>query len=126
MLKDIDALLEAVTRWSTVHPVIGFIVMGYLGGLVAAIRMYERVGVQFTVLGFVVRGFVKGLIGAFVAVVMFFGWRARGFALDWGMLIAGLCGVFGTDILEMVMVLGWDFLRKRAGLDPANRPQGDR
>lgn len=122
MLKDIDQLFNAVERWTTAHPVIGFIVMGYMGGLVAAIRMYERVGMQFSVFGFIARGLVKGILGSFVAVLMFFAWRAQGYALDWGMLIAGLCGVFGTDILEMVMVLGWDFLRKRAGLEPKVMP----
>lgn len=123
MLKDLDSIFAAVERWGTSHPIIAWIVMGWLGGVVAVVRMYERVGVKFTVWRFAARGVAKGMVGAFVAAVVFFGWRAMGWSQDWGLLAAGMCGIFGTDILEAVLVLGWDFGRKRLGLEAAPLPK---
>lgn len=122
MLRDLDSIFQAVERWGTSHPILAWVVMGWLGGVVAVIRMYERVGVEFTWAKFAARGVAKGVIGAFVSAIAFFGWRAMQWSQDWGILVAGMCGIFGTDILEAVLVLGWDVLRKRFGLDAAKMP----
>lgn len=122
MLKDIDALFALAERWGTQHPVLAWIVMGYLGGVVAVARMYEKAGVPFTFGGFLLRTFTRGLVGIFVAICVYGGWSALGWSQSWGLLVGGVCGVFGTDILEAVLVMGLSYLRKRFGLPPQQPP----
>lgn len=116
MLKDLDAVFGAIDAWATQHPMLGFMVMGMLGGVVAVLRMYERVGMAFTWAGFFARIFVKSVMGGFVAMAAFFGWRAMGWNMDWGYLVASICGVGGSDIIEAAVVLAIEFARKRLGL----------
>lgn len=125
MLKELEALFSAAERINLQHPILGWLLMGGVGGLIATVRMYERAGVVFTWAGFLARCVVRGLVGVFVAVCVYAGWKAMGWSQDWGLLAGGLCGVFGTDLLEAVMVLGWDFLRKSRGLEPKAFPKSD-
>lgn len=125
MLKELEALFLLAERINIQHPILGWLLMGGVGGLIATVRMYERAGVQFTWRMFAARVAAKGVVGLFVAACVYFGWKASGLNQDWGLLVAGLCGVFGTDVLEAVLVLGWDFLRKRAGLEAKVLPRSD-
>lgn len=118
-LQDVDAWLDALGRWATDHPVIGFAVMGWLGGVVAVLRMYERAGIVFTAAGFLGRCLMKGLIGVFVAALVFFAWRGAKLSLDWGYLAAAVCGVWGTEVLEVMFVVGIEYVRKKLGLSSA-------
>lgn len=123
MLRDVEGTLTDVSRWAAENPIAGFMVMGAVAGLVATLRMYEQVGITFTYRTFFFRCVTKGLMGIFVALLLFFGWRASGWPLDWGYLAAGVGGVFATELLEAMFVTGVAFIRKRFGITPADIPE---
>lgn len=120
MLRDIEELMGGLSKWAIDHPIVGFAVMGFVAGIVATLRIYERAGIEFTWRLFAARCVTKGLMGLFVAVLLFFGWRAMAWSLDWGFLASGICGVFATDVLEIIFVTGVAFLRKRFGITQAD------
>jgi len=116
MLKDIEALLTVSESWLNNHPLLGFVVMGWFGGLIAVLRMYERVGIVFNLLSFIARCILKGLMGIFVAVLVFLSWRSTGWTIEYGWLVAGIAGVGGSDILEALVLGLLQAIRKRLGI----------
>lgn len=116
MLKDIEIALDALQIWMLKYPLLGFMAMGWAGGLIAVLRMYEKVGIIFTWASFLARCIVKGAMGIFVAVLVFFGWQAMGWSNTWGWFIAGVAGVGGSDVLEALVVGVIEWMRRKAGV----------
>ena len=122
MLKDADAFLAALAKWAADYPVLGFLVMGFTGGLVAVLVAYQKAGIEFTVPTFIARCIAKGLIGVFLGFTVFFACRAWGVSSDWGYILAAICGLGGTDIAEAVVVIFIDWLRRRSQAITPNPP----
>lgn len=116
MLKDIEVALAALQAWVVKFPMLGFMAMGWAGGLIAVLRMYERAGITFTWASFMARCCVKGGMGIFVALLVFFGWQAMGWSNTWGWFIAGVAGVGGSDVLEALVVGVIEWMRRKAGI----------
>lgn len=115
MFKDIDQTLAAVARWSADYPILGFIAMGFMGGLVAVLILYQKAGIAFTWPSFIGRCAARTFIGMFLAAGVFFAWRTAGFSADWGFIVAGICGMGGADIAEALVVILIEKLKQRAG-----------
>lgn len=123
MFKGIDESFAAIAKWAADYPVLGFLVMGWTGGLVAVLLAYQKVGVEFTWRTFLARCVAKSVIGIFLAGLVFFAWRSAGLASDWGFIVAGICGLGGSDVAEALVVIFIDWLKRRAGtFIPSNPP----
>jgi len=126
MFKNAGEGLNALAAWAAEHPIVGFAVMGWLGGIVAVLRMYEKAGMPITWGALLARVAVKAAIGLFVAVMAFFAWTGMGWPLSWGYLVAGICGLGGSDISEAVVLLFIDWLRARvAGAGGQQQAEGE-
>lgn len=130
MFRGLDETLAALAKWAAAYPVLGFLVMGWTGGLVAVLLAYQKAGIEFTWRTFIARCITKVLIGGFLAMLVFFAWRSGGFTSDWGYIIAGICGLGGSDIAEALVVIFIAWMKNKAGgqgpmLPPARGTPGD-
>lgn len=116
MLRDLESFLAWGAKIALDYPWLGFAVMGLAGGIIATIRLYERAGFTMTWRMLVARLFVKTFTGAFVALIVFLGWRTLGWRLEYGLIVAAVGGVFSAECLELIFVSGAEFFRKRIGL----------
>jgi len=122
MFKNLGELVTAAAAWAVEHPIVGFALMGWLGGFIAVLRMYEKAGMPMSLKGFAARCLVKAAIGLFVAVMAFFAWTGMGWGLSWGYLVAGICGLGGSDIIEAVVLLFIAWLRAKVAATGAVVP----
>lgn len=118
MLKDLEALFDWGARVASDYPFVGFLVMGFAGGLIATIRMYERAGFSMTWRMLMVRLLMKTVTGVFVGALVYFGCKLAGWSLNAGLITAAICGVFGAEVLELAFVTVAEVARKRLGLSP--------
>jgi hypothetical protein len=122
-LRDqVELALASIQAWVVKYPVLGFAAMGWAGGLIAVLRMYEKAGITFTWASFVARSCVKGAMGVFVALLVYFGWSAMGWSKEWGWFVAGIAGVGGSDVLEALVVGLIEWGRRKAGLGQQQSP----
>jgi hypothetical protein len=122
MLKDLDALFSWAARVAIDYPFVGFAVMGFAGGLIATIRLYERAGFEMTWRMLVARLLVKVSMGFFVGALVYLGFRLAGWRFELGLIVAAVSGVFSAEVLELLFVTGAQFFRKRIGLSPDAPP----
>lgn len=118
MLKDLEALFAWAARVATEYPSLGFVIMGFAGGLIATIRLYERAGFQMTWRLLVARFIVKAFMGVFVGALVYLGFKLGGWRLELGLIVAAICGVFSAEVLELAFVTAAEWGRKRMGLVP--------
>lgn len=103
-------------------PWLGFILMAFLGGLVAHIRSFEKSADPMTVAEHV-KGFtIKTVYAAMAGLIIYLLFEA---AVGYGYKVsqplafvaAGIGGMFGAEFFDFIFTTGKDFIRKRLGLE---------
>ncbi len=91
--------------WLSGRPLIGFILLAIVGGIVAHVRMYERSGIELTPMRHF-WGIVRRMLSSgFAGLLVFFAWSNLGWSEAWGYFVAGMCGMFSTEFFE----IAWSF-----------------
>ena len=96
-------------------PIIGFLVLAVMGGIVAHIRRYEQMGVVLTPWQHwwaIVR---KALPAVLSSLLVYAAWDALSWTLSWGFVVAGIVAVFASEAFDFAWFLLKEFALKRIG-----------
>lgn len=112
-------------------PWLAFIVVAFLGGLVAHVRAFEKSALRMTIAWHVRGLLIRSTYAAMVGLIVY--WLSEA-AIGYGYKVseplvyvaAAVCGMFGAEFFDFLFTTGRDLVRKRLGLPPlAAAPPAD-